>query len=45
MLIHLLDEMIEQGVPIAHVDTPGDYREIDTHEDRELAETHWRFDP
>ncbi len=45
MLIHLLDEMIEQGVPIAHVDTPGDYREIDTHEDRELAETYWRFDP
>ena len=45
MLIHLLDEMIDQGAAIAHVDTPGDYREIDTHEDRALAEKHWRFDP
>jgi choline kinase len=43
MLIHLLDEMLEQGVRMAHVDTPGDYREIDTHEDRELAERWWRF--
>lgn len=45
MLIHLLDDMIEHGVKMAHVDTPGDYREIDTHEDRELAESHWRFNP
>lgn len=41
MLIHLLDEMLEQGVSMANVDTPGDYREIDTHEDRDLAEKYW----
>ncbi|MEE9150199.1 MAG: phosphocholine cytidylyltransferase family protein [Candidatus Tectomicrobia bacterium] len=45
MLIHLLDEMLEQGVRMAHVDTPGDYREIDTHEDRALAEQFWRCAP
>jgi choline kinase len=42
MMIHLLDEMIEQGVAMAHVDTHGKYREIDTHEDCALAETYWR---
>ena len=42
MMIHLLDAMIESGVAIAHVDTHGDYREIDTHQDCALAETYWR---
>ncbi len=42
MLIHLLDAMIEQGVEMHHVDTPGHYREIDTHQDCELAERFWR---
>lgn len=41
-LIHLLQDMIESGVPMAHVDTPGRYREIDTQEDLRLAETLWR---
>lgn len=42
MMIHLLDEMIEHGVAMAHVDTHGNYREIDTHEDCALAESYWR---
>lgn len=40
-LIHLYQEMLEQGVPIAHVDTPGEYVEIDTQQDFELARAHW----
>ena len=42
MMIHLLDDMIEKGVRMTHVDTPGHYREIDTHQDCELAEKSWR---
>ena len=39
-LIHLFQDMIEQGVP-GHADTPGRYREIDTQEDLELAQREW----
>jgi choline kinase len=40
-LIHLLQEMIEAGVSLAHVDTPGGYLEIDTQQDFELAQRYW----
>ncbi len=43
MLIHLLDEMLEKGVSMVNVDTHGNYREIDTHQDLELAEKYWEF--
>jgi L-glutamine-phosphate cytidylyltransferase len=42
--IHLLQEMIEAGVTMAHADTPGDYMEVDTQEDFELAQRHWSGD-
>jgi choline kinase len=41
-LIHLLQDMIEAGVEIAHADTPGDYMEVDTQQDFELARQHWQ---
>lgn len=41
-LIQLLQEMIETGVKIGHADTPGNYMEIDTQEDFELARKYWR---
>ena len=40
-LIPLFQEMIEEGVPIAHADTPGGYMEIDTQQDFELAQRYW----
>jgi L-glutamine-phosphate cytidylyltransferase len=40
-LIHLLQDMIEMGVPMAHADTPGSYMEVDTQEDFELARKYW----
>jgi len=40
-LIHLLQEMIEGEIPMAHVDTPGGYIEIDTQQDYEYARQHW----
>ena len=40
-LIQLLQDMIEQGTPMGHVDTPGHYREIDTQQDLELAQRLW----
>ena len=40
-LIHLLQEMIEQGVPIHMVTTAGEYMEIDTEEDYEIANRVW----
>ncbi len=43
-LIHLLQDMIEAGVPMAHADTPGRYMEVDTQEDFELARKHWSAD-
>lgn len=39
--IHLFQEMIEAGEHMAHVDTPGQYIEIDTQEDFEYARNHW----
>jgi len=41
-LILLYQEMIEQNITIAHVDTHGDYIEIDTQQDFEYARQHWR---
>jgi L-glutamine-phosphate cytidylyltransferase len=41
-LIHLYQEMIENGVEMAHVDTPGGYWEIDTQQDFEQARAAWR---
>jgi choline kinase len=40
-LIHLYQEMIEAGVKMAHADTPGNYMEVDTQEDFDLARKHW----
>lgn len=40
--ILLLQEMIEAGVPMAHADTPGNYMEVDTQQDFELAQKHWK---
>jgi L-glutamine-phosphate cytidylyltransferase len=40
-LIHLYQEMIEGGVNMAHADTPGNYMEVDTQEDFELARKYW----
>jgi choline kinase len=40
-LIHLFQDMIEQGVEFGHVDTHGQYREIDTQEDLDLAQREW----
>ena len=41
-LILLFQEMIEAGVRMAHADTPGNYMEVDTQEDFELAQKFWR---
>ena len=43
-LILLLQDMIEKGVSMAHADSPGEYMEVDTQEDFELARRHWRGD-
>jgi L-glutamine-phosphate cytidylyltransferase len=40
-LIHLFQEMIERGVKMGHADTPGNYMEVDTQEDFELARKFW----
>lgn len=40
--IHLLQEMIESGVGMAHADTPGNYMEVDTQEDFDLARKNWK---
>jgi choline kinase len=40
-LILLYQEMIEAGVPFGHADTPGNYMEVDTQEDFELARRFW----
>ena len=40
-MIHLLQDMIEQGVEMGHADTHGQYREIDTQEDLDLAQKGW----
>lgn len=43
-LILLFQDMIEAGVKMAHADTPGNYMEVDTQEDFELARKYWRGD-
>jgi choline kinase len=40
-LIHLLQDMIEAGQPMVHVDTPGGYIEVDTQQDFEYARECW----
>lgn len=40
-LIQLIQEMIEGGIPVHLATTSGDYMEIDTEEDYELANTLW----
>jgi hypothetical protein len=40
-LIHLFQDMIEQGVEFGHADTHGQYREIDTQEDLDIAQREW----
>lgn len=40
-LIHLFQEMLEQGVDFHMVTTDGEYMEIDTEEDYALANSHW----
>jgi hypothetical protein len=40
-LIHLFQDMIEQGVVFGHEDTHGQYREIDTQEDLDIAQREW----
>ena len=39
--IHLLQDMIESGRRMAHVDTPGGYIEVDTQQDFDYAREHW----
>ena len=41
-LIHLLQDMIEAGVSMAHADTPGNYIEVDTQQDFEFSQNSWR---
>ena len=41
-LILLFQQMIESGVRMAHADTAGNYLEVDTQEDFELAQRTWR---
>ena len=40
-LIHLFQDMLEHGVEMHKVDTHGDYHEIDTTEDYEIALEEW----
>lgn len=40
-LIHMLQDMIECGHEMAHVDTPGGYIEVDTQQDFEYARDFW----
>ena len=44
-LIQLFQEMIEAGVKLTHADTPGEYMEIDTQQDFDLAQTYWQACP
>ncbi len=40
-VIHLLDRMIQAGIPIHCVSVPGDYHEVDTIQDYHLATADW----
>lgn len=44
-LILLFQEMIEAGIGMGHADTPGNYMEVDTQEDFDLARRDWRGAP
>jgi L-glutamine-phosphate cytidylyltransferase len=41
-LIQLFQDMIEAGERFEHVDTPGEYIEIDTQQDFDYARRHWK---
>jgi choline kinase len=41
-LIHLFQDMIEAGVKMAHADTRGNYMEVDTQQDFDLARQYWK---
>jgi choline kinase len=41
--IHIVQEMIEQGVAVYKVDTHGDYVEVDTTEDYFIAQRAWKL--
>jgi choline kinase len=41
-LIQLLQQMVEGGEPMTHVDTPGEYIEIDTQQDFDYARRNWK---
>jgi L-glutamine-phosphate cytidylyltransferase len=41
-LIQLLQQMVEAGERFTHVDTPGEYIEIDTQQDFDYARRHWK---
>ena len=41
-LIHLLQEMIENGIEMKPIEIAGEYMEIDTQQDFELACKHWQ---
>ena len=41
-LIQLLQEMIDHGERMVHVDTPGGYIEIDTQQDFDYARRNWK---
>lgn len=40
--IHLLQDMIDTGEKMAHADTEGNYMEVDTQQDFELAQKFWK---
>jgi len=40
-LIQLLQEMVERDVELRHVDVPGEYWEIDTQQDYDMARAAW----
>ena len=40
-LIHMLQDMLESGHPMHHVDTPGGYIEVDTQQDFDYAREYW----
>ena len=40
-VIHLLDRMIRDGIPVHCVAVPGDYHEVDTVQDYHLATADW----
>lgn len=44
-LLHFLNYLVQQGVTINYVTTPGDYIEIDTLEDHAYAEKYWQATP